>query len=357
MRSDEAESPALAAEYTSTVDAFAATQRRLLRADHLSSHRLGGVPASEANEEGAARIDAMQQMMLVWNDDATGQRPTAFDVCAAHAALVPGGGMLRTGGVRAGRTKFATPPQQVQRKLEALVAALKTVSARSGLSVVAKAAWAGYNFLSLHPFAGGNGRLARGLVNMMLARHGVPFVISLAASDAQRAAYRAALVASHRAEDVRPWATLVGQCVARGFAALEPLWQTRRAAARLQAAAAGTSAREAREDARASSCMVCLDDEPTATLLCCGGAFHMRCLSQWLVSSGTTCPGCHAPVPPEERPPPPPPAPSAAASAHQPRVIYVPESSADDTTASDADDTSVDAGTYDDHQCGCRHDK
>ena len=39
---------------------------------------------------------------------------------------------------------------------------------------------------------------ARALVNAVLARGGVPFVVGLAASEAQRAAYRAALVAAHR---------------------------------------------------------------------------------------------------------------------------------------------------------------
>eukprot|EP00966_Prymnesium_polylepis_P318317 7352194-Prymnesium_polylepis.1 len=114
----------------------------------------------------------------------------------------------------------------------------------------------------------------------MLARHGTPFVVSLAASDSQRAAYRTALVESHRARDVRPWAALVKQCVARGWGALEPLWQAKRAVAQVDAADAGR--RDARSAARGSSCMICLDDGPTCSLLCCGGAFHMRCLSQWL---------------------------------------------------------------------------
>eukprot|EP00966_Prymnesium_polylepis_P275671 6369306-Prymnesium_polylepis.1 len=74
----------------------------------------------------------MQRAMLAWKDDR--ERPTAFDLCAAHAALVPGGGMLRTTAVRAGRTKFATPAAQVQRKLEALVAALRALSRRDDLS-------------------------------------------------------------------------------------------------------------------------------------------------------------------------------------------------------------------------------
>jgi len=106
--------------------------------------------------------------------------------------------MLRTGAVRAGGTRFGTPPRQLQGKLEALAAGVRALAARDDVSAVAKAAWAGYNLLALHPFPDGNGRLARALVNAVLARGGVPFVVGLAASEAQRGAYRAALVAAHR---------------------------------------------------------------------------------------------------------------------------------------------------------------
>ena len=338
LRHDEAESPALATAYSTVVAAFATSQKNLLRADHLSSHRPGGAPATDATDEGAARIDAMQQLMLSWKDEP--QRPSAFDMCSAHAALVPGGGMLRTGAVRAGRTRFATPASQVQRKLEALVAALRTLSARDDVSPVAKAAWACYNLLALHPFADGNGRLARALLNMMLARHGVPFVVTLAASDSQRAAYRTALIASHCASDVRPWATLVAACVARAWSGLETAWQEKRTAA--QAAAAGASARQARDDARRGTCMICLEEGVTCSLLCCGQAFHMRCLSQWLVSSGTTCPGCRAVVPPEERPAPPPPPPPPPQQQQRRRNAHPgPAAWGDDSVGSEDDDDSA----------------
>ena len=300
MRLDESE---LKEPYKAVADAFAASQLRVLRADHLSSHRAGGVPAADATPEGAARIEAMQQMMLGWATDRA--KPTAFDVCAAHAALVDGGGMLRTKPVRAGNTRFATPVAQVQKRLEELIAGLRAVSARTDLSDVAKAAWAGYNFLALHPFPDGNGRMARGLVNMVLARFGCPFVVGFAANEVQRAAYRTALVASHKEKDVRPFAALIKACVARGWAALESAWASKRAAAAQEAA--GARQRSARDEVRSSNCIICLDGGPSMTLVCCGGAFHMRCLSVWLASS-TTCPQCRAVVPPEERPAPPPPA-------------------------------------------------
>ena len=320
VRLDESE---LKEPYKAVADSFAASQLRVLRADHLSSHRAGGVPAADATPEGAARIEAMQQMMLGWATDRA--KPTAFDVCAAHAALVDGGGMLRTKPVRAGNTRFATPVAQVQKRLEELIAGLRAVSARTDLSDVAKAAWAGYNFLALHPFPDGNGRMARGLVNMVLARFGCPFVVGFAANEVQRAAYRTALVASHKEKDVRPFAALIKACVARGWGALESAWASKRAAAAQEAAGA-------RQRSRARSAFIelhhlfgrrAVDDArllrrrlPHAVPRACGSR------------PSTTCPQCRAVVPPEERPAPPPP----AGRPNPGRVVQLFNGDPDDTT-------------------------
>ena len=261
--------------------------------------------------------------MLSWRE--TPERPSVADLLAAHALLLAeGGGVLRTTAVRAGDTRFATPAKSVASLLEDLVVALRTLSTRDDLTPVSKAAWAAYNFLSLHPFRDGNGRMARGLANMMLARSGVPFVVGFAASDAQRKAYRDALVASHRDEDVRPFAAMVRASVARGWAALEQIWVAKRAAAISDNA--GAQARAARDDVRRSDCLICLDEGPTFTMydcqnqmwgllctlrvhvacttlknrLCCGGAYHIRCLTRWL-QQGTACAQCRAPVPTAER--------------------------------------------------------
>ena len=87
----------------------------------------------------------------------------------------------------------------------------------------------------------------------------------------QRAAYRTALVASHKEKDVRPFAALIKACVARGWAALESAWASKRAAAAQEAA--GARQRSARDEVRSSNCIICLDGGPSMTLVCCGGAF------------------------------------------------------------------------------------
>ena len=151
---------------------------------------------------------------------------------------------------------------------------------------------------ALHPFPDGNGRMARGLVNMVLARFGCPFVVGFAANEVQRAASRPP---SSRATRRRTCGrSRADQGVRRArLGALESAWASKRAAAAQEAA--GARQRSARDEVRSSNCIICLDGGPSMTLVCCGGAFHMRCLSVWLASS-TTCPQCRAVVPPEERP-------------------------------------------------------
>ena len=117
----------------------------------------------------------------------------------------------------------------------------------------------------------------------------------------------------------------LARLVARGWAALESAWASKRAAAAQEAA--GARQRSARDEVRSSNCIICLDGGPSMTLVCCGGAFHMRCLSVWLASS-TTCPQCRAVVPPEERPAPPPP----AGRPNPGRVVQLFNGDPDDTT-------------------------
>lgn len=70
--------------------------------------------------------------------------------------------------------KDFSPPEDIASSMERLVASLANSTA-SG----ATAAKFTYNFLAIHPFSNGNGRLARFLVAWMMRSAGMPFPISI----------------------------------------------------------------------------------------------------------------------------------------------------------------------------------
>jgi len=54
-------------------------------------------------------------------------------------------------------------------------------------------------------------------------------------------------------------------------------------------------ARRVRERAADEQCVVCLDDAPEVSTLCCGQVVHMSCLAEWLSNSGS-CITCRKPM-------------------------------------------------------------
>ena len=53
------------------------------------------------------------------------------------------------------------------------------------------------------------------------------------------------------------------------------------------------------EQSLKESCLVCLEEDPNISTLCCGKPLHFNCMSKWL-SRNSTCPQCrfHLPRPP-----------------------------------------------------------
>jgi Fic family protein len=67
-------------------------------------------------------------------------------------------------------------------------------------------------FVNIHPYIDGNGRMGRFLMNAMLASGGYPWtVVPLA----QRSRYMSALETASMGRDIRPFAELLAELVAR----------------------------------------------------------------------------------------------------------------------------------------------
>eukprot|EP00985_Skeletonema_marinoi_P002701 scaffold1113_cov76-Skeletonema_marinoi.AAC.1 len=55
-------------------------------------------------------------------------------------------------------------------------------------------------------------------------------------------------------------------------------------------------ARRVREKAASGQCIICLDEHPNISTLCCGQAIHHNCLTEWLSNQGT-CIACRKAMP------------------------------------------------------------
>jgi Fic family protein len=71
------------------------------------------------------------------------------------------------------------------------------------------------DFVKIHPFADGNGRTARLLLNLELLKAGYPAIVIPVG---QRLAYYQALDAAHLDDDLSPFAELVADCLRAAFA-------------------------------------------------------------------------------------------------------------------------------------------
>ena len=202
------------------------------------ARRLGlpsaGLPAPER------RVEGVVAMLL----DATGQytQPLSAErLCAWQAALFPGGrgGELRRirvgtwrGGERgamqvvsgpAGREQvhFEAPPAEA---VPALMAEFLTwFNDGPPLDAVLKAGLAHLWFVTIHPFEDGNGRVARALTDLQLARadgSAQRFYSLSAQLRLERAAYYAQLEAAQRGSlDVTAWLAWFVGCLGRALAA------------------------------------------------------------------------------------------------------------------------------------------
>ena len=271
---DAAKDPLTTAAYESAIAEFKQSQKDVQLEDHPR-----WLEESDTHS-------TMLSLMSSWSvKDITTPR-----LCEAHSVLVPGGGAVRFAIANVGSTRFVEHVERLNDLLGSFATATRHVIARSDLSPEAKAAWACYNLLALHPFPDGNGRLARALANVVLRCCDVPFPVGFAAGTT-RQVYRDALLAGHVENgNTRPLANLLRSRLRRSWDLLERIAARRLAAA--QAESVDAAARSAREQTKKDgACVCCLGELPDAAMLCCGAAVHIGCMADWLVKKAE-CPTC-----------------------------------------------------------------
>jgi fido (protein-threonine AMPylation protein) len=295
----------------------------------FASAQLDRQKASLATNEGH---EAADRATLVTN-----QHRTALEASLAHAdtkqdltidtlkhwhsllcggGIVPEAGQLRTKKNRAGNTDFL-PAEQVPLELDKLCKGVRALGSRLAdiNSAATFAAAVCFGVLDIHAFADGNGRLARISTNWALRRAGLPFVINLFATPAQRREYVTAIEMTRRnlslvARGNVDEETLLDVTAHSGLLLpLEHLIMDHfsRAAVECSKLVAEKSllvseeqeakaARRFREQAAAGSCLICFDNFPNVATLCCGKAVHLNCMAKWL-SANNSCPQCRADLP------------------------------------------------------------
>ena len=208
---------------SSTIEGVRPSARRLARAE--AQQALGGQRPPYQDSEALGNVSATRLALEI---GAAGRAVVIGDVCSIHAALVgddPEAGQMRTrqNWIGAGLSStplnasfVPAPPENVPALTEDLVAAMNE-AARSPLL---GAAVVHAQFETIHPFADGNGRTGRALVQLMLRRSGLATACSPPISSAlalKRDAYIDALRSNRpvcapgdprRSAALRPWIEL-----------------------------------------------------------------------------------------------------------------------------------------------------
>ena len=158
---------------SSTIEGVRPSARRLARAE--AQFALGGQRPPYQDREALGNVSATRLALEV---GAAGRAVTVDDVCSMHAALMgddPEAGQLRTRQNWIGAGLSSTPinasfvpppPDNVPALVEDLVAAIN----EPAQSPLVHAAVVHAQFETIHPFADGNGRTGRALVQLMLRR-------------------------------------------------------------------------------------------------------------------------------------------------------------------------------------------
>ncbi len=177
----------------------------------------GGKPLREIyearNHDRALR--AIEQRVA---DSAATARLAERDLLDVHALVLAeidpqSAGRFRGERVLIRGSRFVPPGSH---RFTELIPAMLDLGAREGVLPVIQAAELHYNFVAIHPFADGNGRTARLLMNWHLLRHGYPLTVI---EVERRADYLAALEAANDGQ-LAPIAALVIDSVVRSIGRL-----------------------------------------------------------------------------------------------------------------------------------------
>jgi fido (protein-threonine AMPylation protein) len=269
---------------------------------------------------------------------------TAELLCQWHGHVCgngvhPNAGQLRQKNVRVGPSTSFGPHEQVAADLDTVLSSCENLEWRllrqkqpagicAGVATAVYATAVHFGVLDTHPFSDGNGRTARIATNWALQRAGLPFLVQLFATTAQKTEYRQAILQTRRnlslvgrcggaaagdnddtevvvgeealmaamqsAGALSPLVDLILDRMAKAITEFQKLLKEKASLASEEAEA--RAARMYRERAAQGTCIICFDENPNIATLCCGKAVHLNCIAEWL-SANSSCPQCRGDLP------------------------------------------------------------
>jgi len=290
--------------YMNCMREFAQTQIELTLAT-LSSHTVKGdkVQAQKVGTQymaagnyllggaGAALGSSKGGMYVTSSSLSLDSLKTAHKVLMRNLCVLPG--EFRTVPARCGNRHFI-PPAAIPSQMKEFVLALGFLLSRQDISICAKAAWALGHLVAIHPFADGNGRLARLLANWVLASCDLPFAV-LCSADSQRAEIQAC-----KSFDIegrtKQLAHVISSGALQGWHEFDCV-RDRAMRTGQQDASERCSIKHIKRTAKDGTCIVCQEQGPDIVTTCCAASYHITCLTKWLVSGhNSSCCKCRSEI-------------------------------------------------------------
>ena len=167
------------------------------------------------------------------------------------------------------------------------------------MDLFGKAAFGLVALVAAHPFADGNGRVARLAMNFLLLKHRLPFVICLCPTPELRSRQNELVRGVLDGQPIRALSEFIALQCAQAWNAADEFFADKR---RLRCEEMSVTVPKLLERVKRQLCMICLAEKPDMAALCCGCPVHMSCIAEWL-SSNSSCVQCRGTLTLPPKPP------------------------------------------------------
>lgn len=271
----------------------------------------------KGDEHHARQVISNYQRAYRWLHSRETSHVDKLLLCELHKLIMEGldarsshVGTYRSGQASIGPVVLFPKPAEVNDLMEDFLLHFNQLCKRADVSFVAIATYFLHEFLSIHPFFDGNGRMARLLCDFILSIYKMPFPVNLCMSEDQRRELTASIRSgqntnaeiarqskdarlSSSSSSARALPALVSESYCPKLRRL--IWHQihisfmeysnilQKKEQQKTELERDQIIRHQRESLRANeTCVICLESSVNLNLLCCGSCYHFDCLLRWL---------------------------------------------------------------------------